>query len=296
MQILKKLNKYKWGYIFLLPWIVLFCVFGLYPMWLSIKLTFLDYNLLEPHKMRFIGIENWLEVLTDTMFWKSMANVIYNQLIFISLNFFISLGVAVCLFRIRKFGSFFRTVYFMPVVTSVVVVMIVLGYIAGPEGPLQMTLMKWGVLKDPVFWKMEPPLIMPFLAFINTWKWFGIQTVIFLGGLSTIPQSYAEAAELDGAKSSQVFWRIHFPLLKPQIIFILVTNVINGLQMFTEVYVNFDLYGGIRNAGLTPILYIYATGLDKFQMGYASTMGMFLGIIIIILTGLQFFAFKRNEV
>lgn len=296
MQILKKINKYKWGYIFLLPWIVLFCVFGLYPMWLSVKMTFLDYNLLEPQKMRFIGIENWIEVLTDSMFWKSMANVIYNQLIFISLNFFISLGVAICLFRIRKFGSFFRTVYFMPVVTSVVVVMIVLGYITGPEGPMQITLMKWGLLKDPIFWKMEPPLIMPVLAFINTWKWFGIQTVIFLGGLSTIPASYAEAAELDGAKSREIFWKIQFPLLKPQIIFILVTNVINGLQMFTEVYVNFDLYGGIRNAGLTPILYIYATGLDKFQMGYASTMGMFLGIIIIVLTGIQFFAFKRNEV
>jgi len=264
-------------------------------MWLSIKLTFLDYNLLEPESMRFVGFENWINGFKDPMFWKSMVNIIYNQSIFIALTFFISLLVALWLFRIIKGGTFFRTVYFMPVITSVVVVMIILGYISGPEGPLQSWLVKIGILKNPVFWKLVSPLVMPVLAVINSWKWFGIQAVIFLGGLSAIPQTYYEAAEIDGASSKTMFWKITMPLLRPQIIFILVMNAINGLQMFTEVYVNFDLYGGINNAGLTPVLYIYAVGLDRYQMGYSATLGMILGMIIVFITIIQFKVLSERE-
>ncbi len=294
MKLIHTIDKYKWGYIFVAPWIVLFCIFGLYPIWLSIKLTFLKYNLLEPSKVRFVGLNNWFNGIRDGMFWLSLRNIVYNQVIFIALTFFISLGVAICLYRIVRFSSFFRTAYFMPVITSIVVVMIVLGYISGPEGPLQTWLLKIGVLKHGIYWKIMPPLVMPVLAVINSWKWFGIQAVIFLGGISAIPTSYYEAAELDGATTRQMFWRITFPLLRPQVFFILVMNVIYGLQMFTEVYVNFDLYGGVHHAGLTPVLYIYAIGLDKFRMGYASTLGILLGIIILFLTILEFKFIKRR--
>jgi multiple sugar transport system permease protein len=135
---------------------------------------------------------------------------------------------------------------------------------------------------------------MPVLALINTWKWFGIETVILLAGLLSIDPQLHEAAAIDGANSWQRFWSITVPMLNPQIFFILVMNGINGLQMFVEVYMNFDLYGGIYHQALTPVLYIYAQAFDKSNMGYASTLGLLLAAIIAIMTAAQFRLVQRD--
>jgi len=135
---------------------------------------------------------------------------------------------------------------------------------------------------------------MPVLAVINSWKWFGIQTVIFLAGLISIDPTLYEAAAIDGANAWDKFWHITIPQLNPQIVFILVMNGIYGLQMFTEVYMNFDLYGGIYHQALTPVLYLYAVAFDQSNMGYASTLGLMLAGLIFILTMLQFRFIQRE--
>jgi len=237
---------------------------------------------------------NWITGITDPLFWKSIFNICYNQAWFICLTLVISLGVALLLKQVETGGRLFRTIYFTPQVCSVVVVMTLGVYMVGPSGPIQTFLLSAGVLETPVYWQFDERITMPMLAMINTWKWFGIQTVIFLAGLIGIEPALYEAAELDGASAWQRFWNITLPQLNPQIVFVLVTNVINGLQMFTEVFMNFDLYGGMKNQALTPVLYLYGKAFDRFNMGYASSLGLLLAGLIFLLTLVQLKLVQRE--
>jgi ABC-type sugar transport system permease subunit len=185
-------------------------------------------------------------------------------------------------------GRVFRTIYFMPVVTSVVVLMTIGTYLVSPQGPIQNMMIRAGMLEAPIFWRFTTLLPMPIIALINSWKWFGISTVILLAGLMAIDRGLYEAASLDGANGWQQFRYITLPQLRPQLFFLLVVDVINGLQMFTEVFTQYDVYGGPQNQGLTPVLYIYANAFDRSNIGYASALGLLLAVLIAVLTWLQF--------
>ncbi|HEX5689079.1 MAG TPA: sugar ABC transporter permease, partial [Roseiflexaceae bacterium] len=204
------------------------------------------------------------------------------------------LGTALLLKQINRGGRIFRTIYFIPVVTSVIVLMTLGQYMTSPTGPLQNLLQRLGLIDSPVFWQASFWLPMPVIAIINAWKWFGVSTVIMLAGLFAIDPQLYEAASLDGATAWQKFRAITLPQLMPQIFFILVVDVINGLQMFGEVYALFDLYGGNRNQALTPVLYLYAQAFDRSNMGYASTLGLQLAALIAFMTILQF-RFLRQD-
>lgn len=284
----KKLStKQKWACLFISPWVIYFVIFSIYPILLAFKNSFLDINLLQPEKAQFVGFQNWIKSAIDPLFWKSMFNILYNQSIFIGLTFVISLALALILNEVKKFGSLFRTIYFIPVITSITVAMIIFNYLSGAGGPVQQLLMKIGVISEPVFWRMLKWLPMPILAVFNSWKWFGVQMIIFIGGLASIDKQVYEAADLDGASWTKTFFSITLPLLKPQIIFVLTMNIINGLQMFTEVFMNFDLLGGPYHSGLTPVMYLFGKGFKDMQMGQATSMGLLLAAVIFVLTKLQ---------
>lgn len=284
-----------WGYLFSLPWILYFLVFLTYPMFLAIKMSFQTVNVIEPQKAQFAGFGNWIKGIQDPLFWQSIFNIIYNQSIFIFLTFVISLGLALLLKKITKGSGIFRAIYFLPVVTSVAAAMIIFEFLASPNGPVQHALLQMNILSDPVYWTFEKWLPMPILAVFNSWKWFAIQMIILLGGMLSIDRQLYEAAEVDGANWWIQFWKITLPLLKPQILFVMTMNVINGMQMFTEVFMIFDLQGGPHNSGLTPVLYLYKQGFDEMSMGYASTIGLLLAIVILILTTIQWMLINRNE-
>lgn len=258
-------------------------------------MSFLDINIVNPEKARFVGIGNWIKGIQDSLFWKSIFNIIYNQAIFIALTFIIGLGLALLLKEITKGGSIFRTIYFLPVVTSVAAAMIIFEFLANPNGPIQLFLMSIGFLDQPIYWTFSEWLPMPMLAVFNSWKWFAVQMIIFLGGLYNIDPSLYEAAKVDGARWWTQFTKITLPLLKPQIVFVLTMNLINGMQMFTEVFMVFDLEGGPYNAGLTPVLYLYKKGFDDMSMGYASAIGLLLAIVILIMTTIQWKILHRKE-
>ena len=280
--------KRHWvSYIFLTPWILYFAVFMMYPFFLSFQNSFLDINILNPENTKFVGIGNWFSVATDFKFWKSIFNVLFNQVIFISLSFIISIFAALMLNEITFLSSLFRTVLFIPVVTSVTVAMLIFDFLAGPTGPVQNAMVGMDLMNEPVFWKFEQWLPMPVIAVFSSWKWFGVQMIIFLGGIASINRSLLEAADIDGASWWRKVTRITLPLIKPQIVFVLTINVINGLQMFTEVFMNFDLQGGPHNSALTPVLYLYQIGFEKMEMGQASTAGLVLALVIFTLTNLQ---------
>ena len=280
--------KRHWiSYVFITPWVLYFAIFMLYPFFLSFENSFLDINILNPENTKFVGVGNWINVAADFRFWQSILNVFFNQIIFITLSFVISLGAALMLNEITVLSSLFRTILFIPVVTSVTVAMLIFDFLAGPTGPIQNAMMGMDILNEPVFWKFEQWLPMPVIAVFSSWKWFGVQMIIFLGGIASINKSLFEAAEIDGASWWRKVSRITLPLLKPQIVFVLTINVINGLQMFTEVFMNFDLQGGPHHAALTPVLYLYQIGFEQMKMGQASTAGLLLAMVIFVLTTLQ---------
>ena len=287
-RVWQRMLRYKWGYLFVAPWIILFLVFTLYPLALSFYLTFFDYTFTNPERLTFVGVGNWIRGITDPLFWLALWNIVYNQVVFIVLKNGLGLGTALMLQRARFMGRIFRTIYFMPVLTSVVVLMTIGGYLASPTGPLQEFLVGQGALDTPVYWQFTRWLPMPIIALINTWKWFGISTIILLAGLYGVDEQLYDAAAIDGAGAWQKFRYITWPQLQPQIFFLLIIDIINGLQMFTEVYVLIGLDGGDQYQALTPVLHIYAQAFDRSNIGYASALGLLLAGIIALLTWLQF--------
>lgn len=280
--------KQNWiPYLFLTPWILYFLVFLLYPFFLSFQNSFLDINVLNPENTRFVGLGNWITVVADGKFWLSLFNVLFNQVIFVTLSFFIALAAALMLNEISVLASLFRTILFVPVITSITVAMIIFDFLAAPTGPVQSALVSSGVMEQSVFWKFEQWLPMPVIAVFSSWKWFGVQMIIFLGGIASINKSLYEAADLDGASWWRKVTAITLPMIKPQMVFVLTINIINGLQMFVEVFMNFDLQGGPYNAALTPVLYLYQAGFEQMKMGQASTIGLLLALIIYTLTMMQ---------
>jgi len=285
-----------WGYVFLSPWVALYLIFGLYPLILSFFLTFFNYSFVIPETRTFVGIGNWVRGINDPLFWKSLINIILNQAVFIFLKNGLGLLIATLLFRIKFGGRLYRTIYFLPVITSTVVLMTIGDNLVGPSGPIQRWMIDIGIISEPVFWKSDRLLPMIIIALINTWKWFGISMVILLAGMYSIDPRVYEAAAVDGAKGWQMFRYITLPMLRPQLFFLLVVDVINGLQMFTEVFsIGFNVYGGINHQALTPVLYLYAQAFDRSNGGYASTLGLLLAFLLAILTVLQF-KFIRSEV
>jgi len=287
-----------WGYFFVMPWLLFFAVFLVYPLLLAFMNSFLDVSMLQPEKSTFLGFENWVNVLKDPLFWRSLMNIFFNQSIFIVLSLVLGLFFAALLNEIKFAGSIFRTIYFIPVVMSVTVALFIFDQLAEPYGVIQLILMKLGWLQQPVFWRMTEWLPMPVIAIFSAWKWFGIQVVILLGGIATIDKEIYEAAEIDGASWTQRFFNITLPLLRPQIIFIVTVNIINGLQMFTEVWVQQrDIMGGPYHSFLTPVLLLYGQAFQYDHMGYASTIGIFLAVVIFVLTRIQFgiTKFDREE-
>jgi len=282
-------------YIFVLPWIIIYLAFGLYPLALSFYLTFFDYSFIRPEDYVFTGVGNWIRGLSDPLFWKSIFNIFYNQVIFIALTLGLGLLSAFLLYKAIRGGKIFRTIYFMPVVTSVVVLMAIGGYLVSPSGPIQALLLRGGVLHQPLFWQFSNWWPMPVIALINSWKWFGVSTVILLAGMAAIDPQLYEVASLDGANGWQQFFGITVPQLRPQLFFLLVINVINGLQMFTEVFtIGHDVNGGPSHQALTPVLYLYAQAFDRSNMGYASALGLLLAVLIALLTLLQFKVFPNE--
>ncbi|WP_119071073.1 carbohydrate ABC transporter permease [Aggregatilinea lenta] len=293
--LLQRMRRSAWGYVFVSPWVILYLIFGLYPLVLSFYLTFFNYSFVTPETRTFVGIDNWVRGATDSLYWKSLYNIVLNQVVFITLKNGLGLVIATLLFRIKRGGRIFRTIYFLPVITSTVVLMTIADTMASPGGPVQSVLMNAGVLSEPSFWKSDNTLPMIVIALINTWKWFGISMVVLLAGMYGIDPRLYEAAAVDGARGWQMFRYITLPLLRPQLFFLLVVDVINGLQMFTEVFaIGFNVYGGINHQALTPVLYLYAQAFDRSNVGYASTLGLLLAVLIAVLTAIQF-KFVRTE-
>lgn len=278
-----------WAYAFIAPPFVGFAAFALGPMLASFVLGFTRYDILSSPEL--VGLDNYRELFTSDYFvGRTLVNTAFYML-GIPLGMAVALAIAMLLDRIVHLRGFFRTVYFVPSVCSVVALALLWKLIyRGDYGLLNTLLVRLGI-DDPPSWLADPRLVKPSLVFMGIWTNLGYTTVVFLAALQSVPRQHLEAAELDGANAWQRFRHVVFPAISPTTFFVSVTGTIGALQNFDQVYVM--TRGGPAYSSATYMLYVYVTGFQYFQMGYASAMAWLLALVVLAVTWVQFKLAKR---
>lgn len=276
--------KARWGYTFISPFFIFFAIFGLYPMLFSIYLSFTSWKGVGP--LEFVAFANFLRLVKDKVFWQSMANGVILFFLYVPIMLFAALALAVILNsgRIKGF-RFFRTLIFLPFITN----MVAAGYafrilFTQRNGLINIAL---GFLNIPaVPWLESVWGARITLSLLIIWAWLGYNMVIMLAGLQTIPHDLTEAAMVDGATPIQAFFRITIPLMRPVILFTMITSTIGSFGLYAEV--STLTQGGPVNKTITPLIRIYNAAFDSLQFGYASALAYTFFAIIFILSVLQF--------
>ncbi len=273
---------------FLAPALALFAVFFVVPVVGGLLLSLTDFDVYavgRPEVMRFIGLENYRHLLTGSEFWNALRNTLYFVVVGGPLSVAVSLGAALLLNqKLIRARGFFRTVYFAPVVTTLVALAIVWRYLYHPRyGLLNAVLGHLGVA--PIDWLGDPHWAMPAIILLAVWKNFGYNMLILLAGLQTIPEELYEAASIDGAGSWRRFRHITLPGLGPVFLFVAVTTMIAYFQLFAEPYVMTQ--GGPLRSTTSVVLYMYEEGFRWWRMGVGSAIAVLLLIITLIGTLIQ---------
>ncbi len=270
------------SYFLVAPYILHVLLFVAFPVIFSIVLTFHKWNIISP--MEFIGTTNYEKLIHDRLFLKSVLNTLTFLIIHIPLQIVISLALAVTLNEKLPFRAFFRGAFFMPVVVSGVVVTIMWQQLYSLEvGVLNKMLIGLGLNR--VGWLTDPSWAMASIAFMATWKNVGLYIILFLVGLQTVPQSYYEAADIEGANGWQKFWHITLPAINPTVFMVVILSTIGGFSLFIEPYIMTG--GGPLNSTLSAVLYVYKQGFFYYHMGYAATLGLIFALLILAVVVVQ---------
>ena len=279
------------GYLFITPSFIHLLLFFIGPMIFILYLTFHRWNIIDPLKP-FVGLQNFISLARDDLFWKALKNTFVYSL-HVPVAMAISLGLAGLLHQRIKGVTWWRTIYFLPVVSSYVAIAMVWQWIYHPHFGIINYLLHFIGL-GPYPWLTSPSSALLSIMIMAIWIQIGYQVVIFHAGLQSIPDQYYEAALIDGASGWQRFRRITLPLLKPTTLFVLVTSMISSFQVFTSVFVMTE--GGPSRSTDVAVYHIYQQGWEYMRMGYASAMALVLLVIIMIVTLVQFkFLGKRVE-
>lgn len=291
------------GWLFALPHLLLFAIFVLAPVLYGGYISLFRWHVLaKTHP--FVGMGNYQAALSDDIFWIAVRNTFYFVVLAVPLGNAVSLLLALGLSSVRRLGTFYKIVYYLPVVISISVVVVLWRWIYNTEiGLLNVYL--GGVVGGlrsiglplppftPLPWLSNPSWVMPSLAILTVWWTAGGNMVIYLAGLANIPTDYYEAASLDGATAWQKFWRITWPLLRPTTLFCLVFSVLGAFQVFGQSYVLFtSVSGGPESgparSGLTVALYMYLQGFRQYEIGYGAAIAYLLFGLVLVFTLVQF--------
>lgn len=285
-RFLAALYRYRVAYVYIAPFFILFTVFNLFPMIYGFFLSFFRWDGLSA--MHFIKLDNYINLLGDALFWKALRNTLFIGLI---AHIPILLGGLTLAYvlnsKLVKGQNIFKTIYFMPMVTSSVAITIIFQNLFGYNyGLINWFLGLFG--ETPVNWLGgDGSLIKVAVIVMFAWKWIGWNMVIYLAGMQGISNDIYEAAQIDGAKHTQIVFRILIPLLKPIILFTLIQSTIGMFNLFTEPFVltGSSWNGGTNNGGLTLMMYL----LNKAPQGgtaygYASAVAYVITIMIVLIS------------
>lgn len=304
MCIVRFIRRNLKGIFFIVPWLVGFLIFGLYPMIMAVVLSFTNYNILQPEKAQFNGLANWNTLLTDSLFWKSLGNTTYMTILGVPLTVGLALVIALLLNQDVRGISFYRTAIFLPTLVPPMVVTLLFMWILNPN---------YGLLKVPFDavgiqspgWLADPAYSKFAIMLMVLWSTTGQTAVITLAGLKDIPRQLYEAASIDGAGRWTRFRYITLPGLSPVIFYNVLTGVLFFIQIFTQAFTatvggsggggTGTTLGGPVNSTLMMSLHIYKTAFYNSRAGYASMLSLVI-LVISLFLALLFFRFARRFV
>ena len=276
------------AYVLAGPAVVAIGVFFFLPALAALFLSFTDfdiYSIADIDRLRFVGLRNYFGLLAEPRFWTALWNTLYFVFVGGPLSVGVSLGAALLIdARAVRFKPFFRTVFFLPVVTTLVAVAVVWRYLYHPRhGLLNQLLGVVGI--GPIDWLGDPRWAMPAIILMAVWKNFGFNMIIFVAGLQSIPERLYEAARLDGASAWQQLRLVTLPMLAPTFLFVAIITMVGYFQLFAEPYVMTQ--GGPADSTLSVVLLMYEEGFRWWNMGYGAAVAFVLFAVILALTLLQ---------
>lgn len=269
------------AYIFIAPYVIFFLVFRIVPSLFGAALSFGDWSL--RGTFSFMGLDNYIRLFNDSLFWSALRVTGIYALIALPLTVGLSLLMASLVNRQMRGISIYRSIFFLPVITSPVLSGIVFIWIFSDGGPINSFLGIFGL--NPGSWLQNSTLVLPALAIVSAWMNFGYNMLILLAGMLAIPHEYYEAAQVDGATSWQRFRCITVPLLKPALFFVLILETVKSFQTFDTIYVMTG--GGPVRASYNLTFMIYDQGFGYFDFGYASAAGVVLLLITLTISLIQ---------
>jgi multiple sugar transport system permease protein len=293
-------------YWFISPFLILFAIFGLFPLLFSLYLAFQTW---EPTNglaaMEFVGLDNFVFAIQDEWFWKSLGNTAWlalasgipQHLVAIPLAYFIHSSF-------KRLRNGVVGAYFLPYITSTVAIAIMFSSLFSTDFGLinlainslgQVSGFGWLVPNESIDWMGDPANIKPAISMIVFWRYVGFNVVLYLAALQTIPKDIYEAATMDGAGRLQQFFYITLPSLRPMIYFGVTLSVIGGLQLFEEPFILTGGRGGSDQAGMTTAIYLYRMAFDFNDFGAASAMSWLLFVVVVVLTWLTNRAFRPRS-
>ncbi|MFB9328908.1 carbohydrate ABC transporter permease [Paenibacillus aurantiacus] len=284
-------------YVFVLPFVLIFLVFWFYPLASSVEMSFQKVML--GQSAQWVGFDNYAKLIDDSMFLKAVMNsVTYTALTLVILIPFPMLFAVLINAKFMWGRELFKSVFFFPALTSVVVAGTIFRLMFGEmEGSLINSLLGLFGLEPIKFLKGHTTGFVALLS-LATWRWMGVNILYFLAGLKNIPEDYYEAASIDGASTFQKFRFITIPLLKPTTVYVLTISIYAGMAMFVESLMLWNGNNSPQNIGLTIIGYLYRQGIEKNNLGYAATVGLVLLLVTMVINLTQLALsglFKKEE-
>jgi multiple sugar transport system permease protein len=284
-SLMNRLSRSGWlNMSFLLPYFVFFFIFLAIPILYGLWVSLFRYELVSPDPPEFRGLGNYVEAMRDPLFWNGLWAAVRFVLLTVPARVVLALLIAFGISRLTRFESFFRAAFFLPTIVSVAVVSLVWQWFFNTDfGMFNHYLGRIGLK---VMWLSEVRWAMKSISMMSVWWTFGSAMIIFLAGIKQIPRALYEAAEVDGAGTTQQFLHITLPLLKPVMLFTLVTSVIASFQVFGQTFIMTG--GGPRHSTLVIVHYIYRQAFEYYRMGYGSALSYLLFAVIVAVTLIKF--------
>jgi len=276
------------AWLFILPSLIGFLTFTAGPVVAAGVISLLNWNLFS--SPTFAGLKNFARLGPDPTFWSALGNTAYFTFASVPLTLLVSLGLALLLNRGLRHIAIFRSLLLLPYATITVAVAFVWIWLYIPHDGLVNAVLGWFGITGPA-WLISDNWAMPALIAMSVWKSFGFGMVVFLAGLQAIPQQLYEAAKVDGSSAWQSFRRVTLPMLSPALFFVIVTSIIGSFQVFDQALIMTN--GGPGSRTTTLVMYIYRTGFENYDQGYAAAQSLVLFAFIVMITATQFLLQRR---
>jgi putative chitobiose transport system permease protein len=278
-------------YLFVAPAGLVLCLLALWPMLSAVGLSFTDFSMLQPP--RAVGVKNYTALARDPFFWNAATNTLLYLIIVVPVLVVVPIFLAVLVSPSMPGIRIFRAIYYLPVVTSLVITGLMWKWLYQEQGPLNYLLQSAGLISAPIAWLADPATSLYAVMAVTVWTGLGYYMVVYLAGLQSIPPSLYENARLEGVSGWRQTLFITIPLLRPYVVLVAVTSSIAAIKVFEEVYVMTG--GGPLNASETLVFFIYEHAFGEFEMGYAAAAGVLLLFFALIISCVNLATIGRRE-